>query len=190
MKARTLPHSIEAEQALLGCVLINDEDTQFEILDKCKPSDFYNTAHQHIFKAMQTLYEKSINVDFITVTQKIEGEDKLSDVGGLNYITSLSNIVPSSANYSFYLDIVKNASKQRGLIRTSERLIEKAYEVDGKEAVDELMQTAEKAIYELGAENVSGGLELPDFDEIIEDYNKRLLNPDHKAGLKNWTICT
>ena len=76
---------------------------------------------------MQTLYEKSINVDFITVAQKIEGEDKLSDVGGLNYITSLSNIVPSSANYSFYLDIVKNASKQRGLIRTSpERLIEKA----------------------------------------------------------------
>ena len=49
MKARTLPHSIEAEQALLGCVLINDEDTQFEILDKCKPSDFFTTQHTNIF---------------------------------------------------------------------------------------------------------------------------------------------
>lgn len=180
---RTLPHSIEAEQGLLGCVLISEE-AQGDILDKCKPIDFYSNAHKTIFSIMQELYNKGTNVDFITVVQKLEAIEKLSDCGGLNYITTLSNIVPSSANYQNYIDIVKTNSKQRKLIKASEKIIEASYETDGKENVDALMQNVERDIFNISDEEQTSGLMEVDFDEVLNDYSLAEEDPNYKRGVK------
>lgn len=181
LQARTLPHSVEAEQALLGCILISED---FDILDAFRPADFYVTSHQHIFDAMKQIYETGVAVDFITLTAKLEAMNKLLEVGGISYVANLTNIVPSAANWEYYADIVKSNAKQRRLIKVSERLIDKAYQCDKKEEVLELVQVAEKEIFSLTDENESGGLEAVDCEEILTDYEKMLHDTDFNVGVK------
>ena len=161
--ARILPHSIEAEQAVLGCVLIDEDEAQINIVTKLSANDFYSSAHKTIFRAMLDLYKKHSSVDFITITAKLEEMDKLSDIGGLNYITTLSNIVPSAANYDNYLQLVKKNSILRQLIKASEKIIETAFESSSKE---EALAFAEKEIFEIAQNEES--TDLTDIQNALE----------------------
>lgn len=129
--AKMLPHSIEAEQAVLGCVLI-DEDEAHEVLVLAKEHDFYSNSHKKIFVAMQNIFNKNKPVDFVTLTAELERVEHLNDIGGLNYITNLTNAVPSASNYKHYLEIVKRESKLRQIIKASETIIEKAFSGEDK----------------------------------------------------------
>ena len=152
---KILPNSLEAEQALLGCILI-DNDAQVDIFTKVDSSDFYAESHKDIFDSMYKIFNKNIPVDFVTLTNQLESDKRLEKVGGIDYITYLTNAVPSAANFSHYLDIVKNLSSRRKLISESQEIIKTAFDTeDGERA----MQLAEKKIFDLSQKETSSDLE-------------------------------
>ena len=153
---KILPNSLEAEQAILGCVLL-DNDAQLDIFTKLNVEDFYAESHKNIYDSMLKIFAKSIPVDFVTLTNQLEVDKKLEMVGGIDYITYLTNVVPSAANFSHYLDIVKNCSVRRHLILESQDIIKNAFDAeDGAGA----MQVAEKKIFDLSQKETSSDLEL------------------------------
>ena len=102
---RVLPNNFEAEQAVLGCALI-DSEICLNIIGRLEETDFYNETHKNIFKAIKDLQKNSIAVDFVSVSDYLDSKGLISSAGGISYITSLTNIVPSAAGYSHYVDIV------------------------------------------------------------------------------------
>ncbi len=153
---KILPNSLEAEQALLGCILL-DNEAQNDILRKVSPVDFYSESHKSIFDSMLRIFEKSIPVDFVTLTSQLEIDKKLDAVGGIDYITYLTNVVPSAANFEHYVDIVKNCSVRRQLISESQDIIKNSFEAENGQSA---MQFAEKKIFDLSQKETSSELEL------------------------------
>ena len=151
---KILPNSLESEQAVLGCVLL-DQEAQTDILSSLSADDFYSESHRNIFQAMQTIFSKSIPVDFVTLTSELEVEKKLDAVGGIDYITFLTNVVPSAANFKHYCDIVSSNAIRRNLIKGGQNIIENAFNTaDEKEA----MQSAEKIIFDLSQKEKNSDL--------------------------------
>lgn len=159
VKARVLPHNDEAEQAVLGCVLLGDENTVVTseltqigedpcsaILNELKEGDFYAPAHRLIFRAMSELYAKSKPIDFVTLVQEVEEMGEMSAVGGLTYLSSLTTFVPSADNYRHYVDIVKKTSLLRQLIASGQKIMDYAYSGD---ADDDALALAEREVYAL-----------------------------------------
>lgn len=153
---KILPNSLEAEQALLGCILL-DNDAQMEIFAKLYPDDFYTESHKNIYDCMLKIYNKSIPVDFVTLTNQLEVEKKLETIGGIDYITYLTNVVPSAANFQHYMDIVKNNSIRRHLIFESQEIIRNAFDSENGE---QAMQFAEKKVFDLSQKETASDLEL------------------------------
>ena len=125
--AKILPNSLEAEQAILACVLL-DSDVPMQVFPVLRPDDFYSQAHKTIYENMQLLYASGKPVDFITLVDKLENISKLEAVGGLEYITTLTNFLPSASNYQHYLEIIQNHSKRRKLIVASQQVSLKCFE--------------------------------------------------------------
>lgn len=126
MKSTTnnvMPNNLEAEQALLGCLLI-DNDTQTEILERLTEEDFYQESHQLIIGAMRKVFNERKPVDIVTLADQLETEKCLDKAGGITYITDLAKITPSAANYKSYFEIVKRDSVNRRLIKASQKIIE------------------------------------------------------------------
>lgn len=153
---KILPNSLESEQAVLGCVLL-DQEAQTDILTSLSADDFYSESHRNIFQAMQTIFSKSIPVDFVTLTSELEVEKKLETVGGIDYITFLTNVVPSAANFKHYVDIVSSNAIRRNLIKGGQNIIENAFNTADEKAA---MQSAEKIIFDLSQKEKSSDLEL------------------------------
>lgn len=153
---KVLPNSLEAEQALLGCILL-DNETQMEILSKIEVNDFYSEAHKNIYDCMLKIYMKSVPVDFVTTINQLEVEKKLESVGGIDYITYLTNVVPSAANFQHYLNIVKDTAVRRHLILESQNIINNAFE---SQDANSAMQFAEKKIFDLSQKDTASDLEL------------------------------
>lgn len=118
----TLPCSIEAEQAVLGCILISEEVAN-DIFLKLNENDFYASAHKQIYRAMYNVYISKNSVDYVTLVSELETNQNLGEVGGISYIASLTNAVPSSANYKHYCDIVLEKSKLRKISENSQRIV-------------------------------------------------------------------
>lgn len=152
---KIMPHNIEAEQAVLGCILI-DVQAQADILGMMKEEDFYSQAHRDIFSSMLKIYQKSIPVDFVTILDGLEKDKILDKVGGIEYITTLTNTVPSAVNFKYYCDIVKADSTRRKLIESGQRIIEDAYESEDK---DKSLQFAEKEIFDIAEKQERSALE-------------------------------
>lgn len=152
---KVMPNSLEAEQALLGCILL-DNEKQAEILTELDEKDFYSEAHQNIYSSMEKIYNKVIPIDFVTLVNQLEVDKKLDVVGGIDYITFLTNVVPSSANFQYYVDIVKNNSIRRKLISESNDIIKIAFESDD---ATQAMQQAEKKIFDISQSGAKSELE-------------------------------
>ncbi|MFR6640262.1 MAG: DnaB-like helicase N-terminal domain-containing protein [Christensenellales bacterium] len=116
-----MPHSDDAEQAVLGCVLI-DEDAPVAIISELKPEDFYEPAHKQIFTAMSALYNRDKPIDYVTLVEEPTEAGVIDSVGGMSYIISLTNYVPSAANYRHYLEIVKRRPRYANSFRRRSRL--------------------------------------------------------------------
>ena len=153
---KILPNSMEAEQALLGCVLL-DSDAQLEILNKIQKEDFYTESHKKIYDSMLNVYMKYIPVDFVTLTTQLEVDKNMELVGGVGYISYLTNVVPSAANFGYYMQIVKANSIRRHLILEAQNIINNTFETEDS---DMAMQVAEKKIFELSQKESASELEL------------------------------
>jgi replicative DNA helicase len=183
MNPRVLPHSIEAEQAVLGSVLIDEGEAQNNIIYMLNKNDFYSSAHKIIFDVMHTLYKDSSTIDFVTLTAKLEEQEHLTDIGGINYVTTLSNVVPSAANYKNYLNIVKKNSILRQLIKASEKIIETSFETQDEE---QSLAFAEKSIFDIAQKQESSDLiniEKP-LESVIEKFETIQKDPESLRGLK------
>ena len=171
---KIMPHSIEAEQAVLGSLLI-DNECAINIMNKLKRDDFYSESHQSIFEVMETLYNTNVPVDFVTVTEALERKNLLESVGGIDYITSLTNVIPSAVNHEHYADIVKKNSVLRSLIHAGRDIIENSYESDD---ANDSISFAEKSVFEIAQneersslEHIGGALKgvIDKFDAIAKD---------------------
>ena len=119
----TMPYNRDAEMALLGCLLI-DNDIAAELVEKLTEDDFYQESHKYILLAMQSVFNSRKPIDLVTVADYLDGESNLEKAGGIAYLTELAQITPSAANYKSYFDIVTRDSVNRKLIRASRKIIE------------------------------------------------------------------
>ena len=146
IEERVPPQNIEAEQAVLGAMLI-DKEAIAKATEVLSADDFYREAHPVIFSAMLELYNKNEAVDMVTVTEILKRDNKLEDIGGIAYITSLANVVLTAANVKYHAEIVAEKSVLRQLVRVSTEIAAMGYEAN--EDVGTLLDTAESRILEI-----------------------------------------
>ncbi|MBI2020222.1 replicative DNA helicase [Candidatus Daviesbacteria bacterium] len=163
------PQNIDAEQSLLGALLI-DKDAIVRVSEVLHPSNFYRSEqHGPIYEVIQKLFDRREPIDLITVTEELKREGFYDKVGGAAYLTTLVNIVPTSAHIEHYAKIVKDHAVRRALISQATQLIEKAY--NEQEAVEELLEGAEAAIFSLSQQHVSRDF-LPIKDALTESFDR------------------
>jgi len=144
--SRVPPHSLEAEESVLGAILL-DNDAYDRIADLVGRGDFYVERHARIFAAMTAQSEEGLPMDTVTLSERLKQRNELTRVGGLSYIVELSERVPTAANVEHYAKIVREKAVLRRLIRVSTDIVERGYEaaVDTARFVDE----AEQSIFEI-----------------------------------------
>lgn len=177
-----MPYNLEAEQSMLGCIMI-DNELAAEVLGALNENDFYAESHKHIITAIKAVYNARKPIDLVTVLDKLEADGKLEVVGGVTYLTELIRIMPSSANYKYYFDIVKRDSTNRQLIRAAREISEYARE---SEDARESIQFAEGKLYALSkAQDTSSLVDVRDvgFFDILDKFNALQNNKDAFRGV-------
>jgi replicative DNA helicase len=148
---RVPPQNIEAEQAVLGSMLLN-EDALVMATELITEGAFYRDSHRRIFAAMVELYRRDVAVDLVTLTDELTRRNALDAVGGPSYLTTLVGIVPTAANIEHYCQIVKAKATLRSLIRASTAITTECYEDVGDPA--QLLDKAEQRIFEIAEDRV------------------------------------
>ena len=146
LKDKVLPHNIEAEQAVLGALLLN-WNAMAEVVSILRPDRFYSTQNQVIFEALVNLYSKSVTGDTISLINELTVQQKLDKAGGAAYIASLTDTVPSSANIGYYTEMVLDRAARRDLIDISSELKSASFNLQNKS--DLLLDEAEQKIFAL-----------------------------------------
>ncbi len=149
-----LPHNLEAERSVLGAIML-DNGLLNQAIEFLKADDFYLGSHRSVFQHMLNLSEKSKAVDFITLTDELRRASQLESVGGAAFISSLIDGVPRLANIEYYARIVQERATLRNLIKRSHAIINSCY--DQPEDVDTILDSAERAIFELAEAKIRSG---------------------------------
>jgi replicative DNA helicase len=121
------PQNIEAEQMVLGSLLL-DKNVVIKVADLLSPEDFYNPAHEKIYKTILELYEKHKPVDILSVSNRLKEKKLLVEVGGSSYLAEITNLVTTTSHADYYAQIVKEKKILRDLIKVSAEITEKAFE--------------------------------------------------------------
>jgi len=169
------PQNIEAEKALLGCMLI-DEEARIKVFETVKKDFFYAPAHQQIFSSMVKLFERNERCDLITLTNQLKLDGKLEEVGGIEYLTEIAEFVPTAAHIDEYIKIVKDKYILRSLISNATQIISEAS--NEPDEVEELLDKAESLIFEISQHKIEKEAYLlkeliKENLEIIEDIQNR-----------------
>ncbi len=163
---RIPPHSIEAEQAVLGGLML-DNNAWDQIADRLSESDFYRFDHRTIYRAMVDLMLQSKPLDIITVSESLESTRELEVVGGLAYLGGLAKNTPTSANVVAYADIVRERAILRRLIEVGTEIAGSAAEPSGRTALD-LLDSAERKVFAIAETNGQRGSVGPeDISEVL-----------------------
>lgn len=163
------PQNIEAEQSLLGALLI-DKDAIVQVAEFLHPNHFYRTEqHGSIYEAMQSLFERREPIDLVTLTEELKKKGTYDKVGGSAYLATLVNIVPTSAHVENYARIIKAHAVRRNLIAQSTKIIEKAYQ-EG-DLVEDLLEQAEAGIFALSQEHISRDF-IPIKDALTQSFDR------------------
>lgn len=153
---RSLPQSIEAEQSVLGAMII-DKTAIGQVAEKLKEEDFYRDGHKTIFKAIFEMFRSDMAVDLLTLLEYLKSTDMLDKAGGVSYITEVSSSVLTTANLSSYIKIVEQKSLLRKLIRASTTIIEDSYNKQAE--VENVLDTAEKKIFDIAEKRSNSDFE-------------------------------
>ena len=132
---RLPPHSPEAEQGVLGCVLLSPNECMGECLEKIRGDGrdvFYDLRHQTIFETLVTMFDTREAIDVITLQQRLKDKQLLEQVGGIAYLAQLQDAVPSAANLSYYLDIVQEKFLLRKMIHTCTDVVGRVYDYEAR----------------------------------------------------------
>jgi len=150
---RIPPSNLEAEMALLGSILV-DREMMASVSEIVGPTDFYAHVHETIFLALVQLYERGEPLDKITLAEELQGRSLLDKVGGLPYLTSLMDTVPTAASAEYYARIVQEKSTLRGLIHAGTQITQIGFE--SEEDVDAAIDRSEQVVYEVGRRQMHG----------------------------------
>ena len=176
------PQNVEAEQAVLGTILLQDKSL-LKVIEIIGPDDFYRDAHKIIFRAMLTLFEKHEPHDLITVTGLLSDQNKLEQVGGAAYLASLTDIIPFSGTLVHHARIIRKKAILRRLIQTTSEVAARCY--DAQDDIDTLVDEAEKTIFEIAQAKKGTGFEpmsaiVPRaFDRITKLFDRQ----EHITGV-------
>jgi len=169
MVERLPPHNLEAEQSVLGSLLL-DGEAVVKIASWLRPDDFYNRAHSLIYQAILDLYERREPVDFVTLCEELGRKGILGEVGGEAYITSLINAVPTPIHLEHYARIVERTATLRRLISAAGEIASMAYEATGD--VDETVDKAEQLIFGVSQRRLRR--DVLHIKQVLEEYFERI----------------
>src|SRR5215472_9044285 len=167
---RLPPHSPEAEQGVLGCILLSPNDCMGECIEKLKVGEevFYDLRHHTIFKTLCEMYDAREAIDVITLQQRLKDIQLLEQVGGISYLSVLPDTVPSAANLSYYLEIVREKYLLRKMIHVCTDVARRVYDYEGQ--VDALMDEVERDILRISEARVQS------HTATIKELVKRAIN--------------
>ncbi len=167
---RLPPHSVEAEQGVLGCVLLSPGEAMGACIEKLKSGAevFYDLRHQTIFNTLAAMYDNREAIDLITLQQRLKDQQLLEQIGGITYLSTLLDSVPSAANLSYYADIVQEKYLLRKMIRVCTEVVGRVYEFEGE--VDALMDEVERDILRISESRVQS------HSATIKDLVKKAIN--------------
>jgi len=151
---RTPPHSVEAEQGVLGSMLISPRETIAECVEKINEEYFYVPAHRTIYNVLVDRWNAGEGIDLITFTQVLRDRNLLDSVGGAAFVTNLFTFVPTAANVQYYLEIVRDKYILRQIISAATESVRRAYEE--QDEVDSLLDEVEQKIFEVGEDRFKG----------------------------------
>jgi replicative DNA helicase len=156
---RLPPHSPEGERGVLGCVLLSPNDCMGECIEKLKDNGkeaFYDLRHQTIFEALTTMFDTREAIDLITLQQRLKDKGLLDQIGGIPYLSQLQDAVPSAANLSYYLDIVREKFLLRKMISVCTEVVGRVYDYEGE--VDALLDEVERDVLRISESRAQGGV--------------------------------
>jgi replicative DNA helicase len=162
---RTLPHSIEAEQGVLGSMLISPREIIAECVEKINENYFYLSAHQTIYTVLVELWNAGQGIDLITFTQVLRDRNLLETVGGASAVTSLFTFVPTAANITYYLEIVRDKYILREIIAACTESVRRSFEE--QDEVHNLLDEVEQKIFSVGEDRFKGQV-LTMKDQVME----------------------
>ena len=177
---RTPPHSIEAEQGVLGSMLISPREIIAECVEKINDSYFYVPAHQTIYNVLVELWNAGQAIDLITFTQTLRDRNLLDAVGGASAVTSLFTFVPTAANVGYYLEIVRDKYILRQIIAASTESVRRAYEE--QDEVNDLLDEVERKIFAVGEDRFKGQM-LTMKEQVMEAIETIEKLYEHKGGI-------
>ena len=182
--AKEMPHSIEAEQSILGAMLVYPSLVRTVVDQDLHAEEFYVEAHQRIFGCMMDLHENGQNVDVTTLITRLNDTSQLALVGGADYVIKLSDSAVSSANGVFYIDIIKQRYHLRRLIETAEKIAEEGF--DSSSSLDDVLDHAEKEILEVTRSRRAS--EFQSSKEVVSRVIKELValreSDNHITGVR------
>ncbi|MDP5276058.1 replicative DNA helicase [Chengkuizengella axinellae] len=176
---RIPPQNIEAEQAVIGAILL-DSEALITALEIIKEDDFYKTSHQRIFEVIVSLGEEQEPIDLVTVTARLQDKQWLEDIGGVSYLSELANAVPTSANVDYYAKIIEEKSILRRLIRTATQIVSNGY--TSSEDISNLLGEAEQKILEISNRRQNNGF-IAIKDVLMDVFEQVEFLYNHKGGL-------
>ncbi|MBI5212747.1 MAG: replicative DNA helicase [Nitrospirae bacterium] len=163
------PQNIEAEQSVLGAIILDNEALP-KALEVLGSEDFYKDTHRRLYNAMMGLFEKNEPIDIITLTDYLRRSDELDSVGGIPYLSNLANAVPTSANIRYHAKIVREKALLRALIKTATQITTEVYE-DSRDA-DEMVDYAEKMVFDIADKRTKTS--FASLKDVIKDTFKMI----------------
>ena len=180
-------HNEEAEIATLGAVLL-DSEALSSVIHLVRPEDFYKGAHQRIFEAILSLFDRGQSIDLITLAEELRARGALEQCGGAAYVSRLTSAVPTSANIEYYARIVQASSIRRTLARVSQEIIAQA--LDNSAEISVILEEAERKIFEISDRNQTGTyypakeVVKQTFDAIERHYHSKTEYTGIPSGFK------
>jgi replicative DNA helicase len=164
-----VPHSREAEEAVIGAVLINPE-AYYDVAQFLQVDDFYIHRHRWIWQAFTRLHEQHTPIDFLTVTEELDQMGQLAEVGGPAYLTALINNVPTSLHAEAYGRVVEETAVRRRMLDAANAIAKLAYKEDL--GIDEVMNEAEKSIFGVSERRLTR--DLQPIQQVLSEYYDRI----------------
>ena len=165
----TIPHNREAEEAVVGAVLINPE-AYLDLAQFLQPDDFYIVRHRWIWEAFARLHEKRVPLDFLTISEELESAGQLAEIGGPAYLTALLNQVPTSLHAEAYGHMVEAAAIRRRLLTSANQIATLAY--NEQESIENVIEGAEKSIFNVSERRLKKDM-LP-ISTVLSSYYDRI----------------
>jgi replicative DNA helicase len=181
VKEIQIPHNVEAEEAVLGSLLVDPKMAYVSIADILEPSYFFVQKHAWIYEAIQRLNRQGIVPDFVTLCDELERRERLERVGGAAYITHLIGAVPSALRVEAYAEIVRDAALRRRLIRAASQVVELAH--DERRAIEDVQREAERAVLDARSEGQRDHAIYDLVTAVSDEVEERLENPAEVPGL-------